>query len=219
MQRVEAKITRWGTVPRNSLTDSELLLIIQGGSDEAEEFLLEKYKYLVRAKACSYFLIGADREDLIQEGMIGLFKAIHDFRHDRNVSFRVFAELCITRQMITAIKTATRKKHTPLNTYVSFNKPMYNEEDGREHSLIDTICGTDVIDPADLVISDEDIRSMRFSFGEILSNFEAQVTRFYLDGKSYQEIAEMLDRQTKSVDNALQRVKRKIGLRSLRRGE
>lgn len=200
----------------DDLTDSELLMVVQDGSDSAIEFLLEKYKNFVRIKARSYFLIGADREDLIQEGMIGLYKAIRDFRHDKQASFRAFAELCITRQMITAIKTATRQKHIPLNSYVSLNKPMYYEEEG-DRTLVDTLCGTEVTDPIDLVISGEEIRSMRSSFGEILSDLEAQVLRLYLDGKSYQEIAQSLGRHVKSIDNALQRVKRKVELQLRRK--
>lgn len=202
--------------PYDDLTDSELLTVVQDGSDSAIEFLLEKYKNFVRIKARSYFLIGADREDLIQEGMIGLYKAIRDFRHDKQASFRAFAELCITRQMITAIKTATRQKHIPLNSYVSLNKPMYYEEEG-DRTLVDTLCGTEVTDPIDLVISGEEIRSMRSSFGEILSDLEAQVLRLYLDGKSYQEIAQSLGRHVKSIDNALQRVKRKVELQLRRK--
>ncbi len=214
--QAEARVTRRNSAPYDDLTDNELLSVVQNGSDTAVEFLLEKYKNFVRIKARSYFLIGADREDLIQEGMIGLYKAIRDFRHDKQSSFRAFAELCITRQMITAIKTATRQKHIPLNSYVSLNKPMYYEEEG-DRTLVDTLCGTEVTDPIDLVISGEELRSMRSSFGEILSDLEAQVLRLYLDGKSYQEIAESLGRHVKSIDNALQRVKRKVELQLRRK--
>jgi len=214
--QAEARVTRRNTAPYTDLTDNELLSVVQNGNDSAVEFLLEKYKNFVRIKARSYFLIGADREDLIQEGMIGLYKAIRDFRHDKQSSFRAFAELCITRQMITAIKTATRQKHIPLNSYVSLNKPMYYEEEG-DRTLVDTLCGTEVTDPIDLVISGEELRSMRSSFGEILSELEAQVLRLYLDGKSYQEIAESLGRHVKSIDNALQRVKRKVELQLRRK--
>jgi RNA polymerase sporulation-specific sigma factor len=216
LQQVEARPTRRAVAYYDDLTDNELLTVIQDGSESAVEFLLEKYKNFVRIKARSYFLIGADREDLIQEGMIGLYKAIRDFRHDKQASFRAFAELCITRQMITAIKTATRQKHIPLNSYVSLNKPMYYEEEG-DRTLVDTLCGTEVTDPVDLVISGEEIRSMRSSFSEILSDLEAQVLRLYLDGKSYQEIAQALGRHVKSIDNALQRVKRKVELQLRRK--
>lgn len=216
MQQAEARVIRRSTTCYEDLTDTEILTVIQRGSDSAVEYLLEKYKNFVRIKARSYFLIGADREDLIQEGMIGLYKAIRDFRHDKQASFRAFAELCITRQMITAIKTATRQKHIPLNSYVSLNKPMYYEEEG-DRTLVDTLCGTEVTDPVDLVISGEEIASMRSSFGEILSDLEAQVLRLYLDGKSYQEIAQALERHVKSIDNALQRVKRKVELQLRRK--
>lgn len=189
--------------------DSELVAIARSGNDSALEYLLEKYKNFVRIKARSYFLIGADREDLIQEGMIGLYKAIRDFRSDRQTSFRAFAELCVTRQIITAIKTATRQKHIPLNSYVSLNKPMYYEDES-DRMLVDLLAGSEIADPVELVISGEELVSIRASFGEILSELEGQVLKLYVDGKSYQEIAEELNRHVKSIDNALQRVKRKV---------
>ncbi|MDI6689311.1 MAG: RNA polymerase sporulation sigma factor SigH [Actinomycetota bacterium] len=193
------------------LDDYELVISAREGNDSALEFLLDKYKNFVRIKARSYFLIGADKEDLIQEGMIGLYKAIRDFRPDKQFSFRAFAELCITRQMITAIKTATRQKHIPLNSYISLNKPMYYEDES-DRTLVETLSGSEVTDPVELVISGEELKSIRSSFGEILSGLEAEVLRLYIDGKSYQEIAEELDRHVKSIDNALQRVKRKVEL-------
>ena len=195
----------------DDFTDFQLVTSAKEGDDTALEFLIDKYKNFVRIKARSYYLIGADREDLIQEGMIGLYKAVRDFRHEKQTSFRAFAELCITRQMITAIKTATRQKHVPLNSYVSLNKPMYYEEES-DRTLVDMLSGTEVTDPVELVISGEEIKSMRSSFGEILSDLEAQVLKLYIDGKSYQEIAEDLERHVKSIDNALQRVKRKVEL-------
>lgn len=190
-------------------TDDRLLQIAQQGNDAATEHLLEKYKNLVRARARSYFLIGADHEDLIQEGMIGLYKAIRDFRSSRQVSFRVFAEICVTRQMITAIKTATRQKHTPLNNYISLERPVYQgEEAGR--TLLDALSSLHLADPAELIISGEETNLIWSGFWKILSELERDVLRFYLEGKSYQEIAGELGRHSKSVDNALQRVKRKI---------
>jgi len=174
----------------------------------AEEYLINKYRNFVRAKARSYFLIGADREDIIQEGMIGLYKAMRDFRNDKLSSFRAFAELCITRQIITAIKTATRQKHIPLNSYVSLNKPIYDEDSDR--TLLDVISGTKVSDPEELVINREEFGDIEDKMGEILSELEWRVLMAYLDGKSYQEIAMDLDRHVKSIDNALQRVKRKL---------
>jgi len=190
------------------MIDEDIVDLAQGGSDVAQEFLINKYKNFVRAKARSYFLIGADREDIIQEGMIGLYKAIRDFRGDKLSSFRAFAELCITRQIITAIKTATRQKHIPLNSYVSLNKPIYDEDSDR--TLLDVISGTKVTDPEELIISREEFDDIEDKMGEILSSLEWQVLMSYLEGKSYHEIAIELNRHVKSIDNALQRVKRKL---------
>ena len=190
------------------LTDEEIVDLARVGDKLAEEFLIQKYKNVVRARSRSYFLIGADKEDIIQEGMIGLFKAIRDFRTGRQSSFRAFAELCITRQIITAVKTATRQKHIPLNTYVSLNKPIYDEESDR--TLLDVIASARISDPEELVISQEAFTAIEGKMGEVLSAFERQVLLVYLEGKTYQEIATLLGRQVKSVDNALQRVKRKL---------
>ncbi len=190
------------------LLEEEVVALARDGDDKASEYLIKKYKNFVRAKARSYFLIGADREDIIQEGMIGLFKAIRDFRSEKISSFRAFAELCITRQIITAIKTATRQKHIPLNSYVSLNKPIYDEES--ERTLMDVLAGARVLDPEELIISREEVHSIETKIGEVLSDLEQEVLSDYLQGKSYQEIAEHLDRHVKSIDNALQRVKRKL---------
>ena len=190
------------------LGDEEVVAYARDGDDVALEYLIHKYKNFVRAKARSYFLIGADREDIVQEGMIGLYKAIRDFRADKLASFRAFAELCITRQIITAIKTATRQKHIPLNSYVSLNKPIYDEESDR--TLMDIIPGMKVSDPEELVISREEFIDIENKMSEFLSELEWKVLMYYLEGKSYQEIAEALSRHVKSVDNALQRVKRKL---------
>ena len=190
------------------MTDEQIVQLAQAGEEPALVYLLNKYKNFVRSKARSYFLIGADHEDIVQEGMIGLFKAIRDYREDRLSSFRAFAELCITRQIITAIKTATRQKHIPLNSYVSLNKPIYDEDSDR--TLLDIISGTRVTDPEELVISREEFDDIEAKMGEILSSLEWKVLMYYLEGKSYQEIAVDLDRHVKSIDNALQRVKRKL---------
>ncbi|MFZ5651298.1 MAG: RNA polymerase sporulation sigma factor SigH [Bacillota bacterium] len=190
------------------LIDEDVVEYAREGDDVALEYLINKYKNFVRAKARSYFLIGADREDIIQEGMIGLYKAIRDFRMDKLSSFRAFAELCITRQIITAIKTATRQKHIPLNSYVSLNKPIYDEDSDR--TLLDVISGTKITDPEELIISREEFDDIEEKMGEILSSLEWKVLMSYLEGKSYQEIAEDLKRHVKSIDNALQRVKRKL---------
>ena len=191
------------------LTDEEIVVEIKDGCNSvALDYLINKYRNFVRAKARSYFLIGADREDIIQEGMIGLYKAIRDFRNDKLSSFRAFAELCVTRQIITAIKTATRQKHIPLNSYISLNKPIYDEDSDR--TLLDVLSGAKVSDPEELVISREEFVDIEAKMEEILSDLEWKVLRSYLDGKSYQEIAVDLDRHVKSIDNALQRVKRKL---------
>lgn len=190
------------------LVDEEIVEYARNGDNAALEYLINKYKNFVRAKARSYFLIGADREDIIQEGMIGLYKAIRDFRMDKLSSFRAFAELCITRQIITAIKTATRQKHIPLNSYISLNKPIYDEDSDR--TLLDVISGSKITDPEELIISREEFDDIEEKMEEILSSLEWKVLMSYLEGKSYQEIAEELNRHVKSIDNALQRVKRKI---------
>ena len=189
-------------------SDEEIVTEAKNGDIIALEFLINKYKNFVKAKARSYFLIGADREDIIQEGMIGLYKAIRDFRGDKLSSFRAFAELCITRQIITAIKTATRQKHIPLNSYVSLNKPIYDEDSDR--TLLDILSGTKITDPEELMINREEYNDIEFKMGEILSELEWKVLTLYLEGKSYQEIAVDLQRHVKSIDNALQRVKRKL---------
>jgi len=188
--------------------DEDIVAMAKTGNNRALEYLLCKYQNFVKAKAKSYFLIGADKEDIYQEGMIGLFKAIRDFKDDKLASFKVFAELCITRQIITAVKTATRQKHIPLNTYISLNKPIYDEESDR--TLLDILSGIRVSDPEELIIDREEMENIESKIQEVLSGLEMEVLNSYLDGKSYQEIASDLDRQAKSIDNALQRVKRKL---------
>nr|WP_275581972.1 RNA polymerase sporulation sigma factor SigH [Brevibacillus fulvus] len=190
------------------MSDEEVVDLVRDNDAEALEYLINKYKNFVRAKARSYFLIGADREDIVQEGMIGLYKSIRDFRGDKLTSFKAFAELCITRQIITAIKTATRQKHIPLNSYVSLDKPIYDEDSDR--TLLDVICGTKVTDPEELFINREEFDDIEGKMSEILSDLERQVLMLYLDGRSYQQIAVELNRHVKSIDNALQRVKRKL---------
>jgi RNA polymerase sporulation-specific sigma factor len=190
------------------MSDEEVVDLVRDDDADALEYLINKYKNFVRAKARSYFLIGADREDIVQEGMIGLYKSIRDFRGDKLTSFKAFAELCITRQIITAIKTATRQKHIPLNSYVSLDKPIYDEDSDR--TLLDVICGTKVTDPEELFINREEFDDIEGKMSEILSDLERQVLMLYLDGRSYQQIAVELKRHVKSIDNALQRVKRKL---------
>lgn len=190
------------------LSDEDIVESVRLGDSEALEYLIHKYRSFVRAKARSYFLIGADREDIIQEGMIGLYKSIRDFKGDKLSSFKAFAELCITRQIITAIKTATRQKHIPLNSYVSLDKPIYDEDSDR--TLLDVICGSQVCDPEELIINQEEFSGLEDKMSEILSDLERKVLMLYLDGRSYQEISVDLKRHVKSIDNALQRVKRKL---------
>jgi len=190
------------------LSDEQLIEEVHHGNTEALDYLITKYRLFVKAKARSYFLIGADKEDIIQEGMIGLYKSIRDFKGDKLSSFRAFAELCITRQIITAIKTATRQKHIPLNSYVSLDKPIYDEESDR--TLMDVITSSESEDPVHLMINREEYSHLEEKIGEILSELEQQVLALYLDGQSYNEISEELNRHVKSIDNALQRVKRKL---------
>ncbi|MCR4945240.1 MAG: RNA polymerase sporulation sigma factor SigH [Clostridium sp.] len=188
--------------------DEEIVLEAKYGNIRAQEYLITKYENFVKAKAKSYFLIGADKEDIYQEGMIGLYKAIRDFKPDKLTTFKAFAELCVRRQIITAIKTATRQKHIPLNTYVSLNKPIYEEES--ERTLLDVLSGLKITDPEELVIGQEQMEYIEREIEKTLSDLEMEVLTSYLDGKSYQEIACDLNRQAKSIDNALQRVKRKL---------
>jgi RNA polymerase sporulation-specific sigma factor len=204
-----ARVDRWKAAYADSRPDDELVLAARSGDEGALTELLTKYRAFARVKARSYFLVGADREDIVQEGMIGLYKAVRDFNPDMQTSFRAFAELCVTRQIITAIKTATRQKHGPLNNYVSFSRPVAGDDDG-ERVLGDVLPTVAVSDPADLVISAERIRALQAHFDEVLSDLETEVLRLYVEGKSYQEIAERLQRHVKSIDNALQRIKRKL---------
>lgn len=193
----------------NSFTDEEAVKLARLGDDHAGNLLIERYRDLVHLKVRPYFLIGADREDIVQEGMIGLYKAVRDYREQREASFKAFAELCITRQVITAVKTATRQKHAPLNKYISLNNPV-SEENEPDRVIMDFIPSTGTLDPAELVISGEEADSMKSEFGSMLSSFEADVLRLYIQGRSYQQIAADLDRHVKSIDNALQRIKRKV---------
>ena len=197
-----------GTEVYWEMKDEIVVEFAKNGDSLAVDYLMNKYRNFVRAKSRSYFLIGADREDIMQEGMIGLYKSIRDFKGDRLSSFRAFAELCITRQIITAIKTATRQKHIPLNSYVSLSKPMYDEES--DQTLLDVIEGVTITDPEDIIISKEQTNHIEFKMGQVLSSLELEVLALYVEGRPYQEIAMSLNRHVKSIDNALQRVKRKL---------
>lgn len=189
-------------------SDEEIVIEAKSGDNRAQDYLISKYENFVKSKAKSYFLIGADKEDIYQEGMIGFYKAIRDYKPDKSTSFKAFAEICVTRQIITTIKTATRQKHIPLNTYVSLNKPIYEEES--ERTLLDVLAGIKISDPEELIISKEQMDYIEDKIENVLSDLELEVLTSYLDGKSYQEIACDLERHSKSIDNALQRVKRKL---------
>jgi len=195
---------------QRELEDLQLVLRARNGDGGALDVLMRRYTGFVRLKASSYFLAGGDSEDLIQEGLIGLYKAVRDFRSDKETSFRSFAELCVTRQIITAIKTATRFKHAPLNTYVSFSHTPAGQEMDSECTLGDALPGPTVDEPSVCVISTEELQSLVFALGTGLSKLESDALRLYLEGSSYEEMAEELACDTKTIDNALQRVKRKV---------
>lgn len=198
----------YASIDKCQQDEYDIVLKASKGDKIALEYIIKKYKNFVKAKAKSYFLIGADKEDIIQEGMIGLYKAVRDFDASKTNSFKGFADICITRQIITAIKTATRQKHIPLNSYISLNKPVYDEES--ERTLLDIIATSIVTDPEELIISKEELKRIESKMNELLSELELQVVEYYLNGKSYQYIADKLQRDVKSIDNALQRVKRKL---------
>jgi RNA polymerase sporulation-specific sigma factor len=215
-------LDREGTVPartaqtvhspqklQRELADLQLVMRARNGDQRALDELIRRYSGFVRLKASSYFLAGGDAEDLIQEGLIGLYKAVRDFSADKS-SFRSFAELCVTRQIITAIKTATRYKHAPLNTYVSFSHTPAGQDSDGDCSLGDALPGPSVDDPSVCVISTEELQSLVFTLGSGLSKLEADALRLYLEGESYETMAERLGCDTKTIDNALQRVKRKV---------
>ena len=206
------------TVASSALTDEDLVVLARTGDAWAIETLLIRYRNYARAKARSYFLQGGDREDIVQEGMIGLFKAVRSFKENKQSSFRAFAELCISRQIITAIKTATRQKHIPLNSYVSLNKPVPSDTDD-PRAMIDVLPALEASDPLEILMNTADFASLKTCFDEILSGLEGEVLLLFLEGRTYQEIAENLGRHVKSIDNALQRIKRKIELHLVARSQ
>jgi RNA polymerase sigma-H factor len=208
-QRSAAAVVRSPQKTQRELEDLQLVVKVRNGDEYALDQLLRRYTTFVRLKASSYFLAGGDSEDLVQEGLIGLYKAVRDFRVEKETSFRSFAELCVTRQIITAIKTATRFKHQPLNGYVSFSHTPSGQEDG-DCTLGDALAGPGVDEPSICVISTEELQSLVFCLGTGLSKLESDALRLYLEGSSYEEMAEELACDTKTIDNALQRVKRKI---------
>ena len=196
----------------NDLTESELLQRAQNGDNEAVEILMQKYKSVVRKKARTLFMIGGDQDDLTQEGMIGLFKAIRDYNQDKEASFSTFAELCISRQLYSAVKSSNRMKNLPLNTYVSIYSPAYTKEneDGDGNFMVDQSMEALEMSPEEIFIDRETVDNLMEKIYKNLSNLEKQVFTFYMDGMTYQEIARRLDKQPKSIDNALQRIKTKV---------
>jgi len=192
-----------------SFSDEDLAVLAQQGDDKALDFLLSKYFVYVRSKSLSYYIVGADRDDIIQEGMIGLFKAVRDFSSERGVSFRTFADVCVTRQIITAVKNASRQKHAPLNFYVSLNKPMSDDDDDSS-TIADILQQEKNMSPEEILIKKEDADILGSEMNRLLSDFELEVLSLYLRGNSYSDIAKLIGRDPKSVDNALQRIKKKF---------
>ena len=210
MPATAASTAKTAQKAQRELEDLQLVLKARNGSSAALDTLLRRYQGFVRLKASSYFLAGGDADDLVQEGMVGLYKAVRDYRPEKETSFRSFAELCVTRQIITAIKTATRFKHAPLNGYVSFSHTPAGQDGDSECTLGDALPGPSVDDPSVCVVSTEELQSLIFCLGSGLSPLEADALRLYLDGYSYEQMGEELGCDTKTIDNALQRVKRKI---------
>ncbi len=217
MQKVKLPASARATAPavkqpnaQPELDDHYLVALAKEGKPDAYDAIVRRYRGFVRLKASSYFLLGGESDDLIQEGLLGLYKAVRDYRTDRESSFRNFAELCITRQIITAVKTATRNKHTPLNQYVSFSQSPAAAGDS-DSTLDEILPGPTAFDPVNQVIATEELESLVSCLSSVLSDLESRVLSLYLDGYSYEVIAEKLDCDTKTVDNALQRVKRKVG--------
>ncbi len=192
----------------DTMTDEEVVTLAQNGSEEACEYMLRKYGALVSMKASSYFLAGGDRKDLVQEGLIGLYKAVKDYNSDKDASFKSFADLCITRQLISAVKASLRQKHFPLNFYISLDKTR--SEEGNDASLMDIIASDETSNPETIVIGKESMEMVSVKMEELLSTFECKVLALYLKGKSYGEIASALHKEPKSIDNALQRIKKKF---------
>lgn len=195
-------------LPYDQMTDEEIVSLSQKGNMYAMEAILNRYKGFVASRARPYFLIGGNHEDMIQEGMIGLYKAVRDYQSDKQATFRSFAEICITRQMITAIKTATRQKHQPLNSYVSLSRPAFDESS--DQTLADVVLGSSCMNPEELIINQESYNACETIIAGALSQMEHEILTLYLQGKSYQQISEQVHKSPKSIDNALQRVKRKL---------
>ena len=192
----------------NTLRDEELVLLSVNGDTDAEEIIFHRYKNYVKSKARTYYLIGADNDDIVQEGMIGLYKAVRDFNPDKNITFKTFADVCITRQILTAIRTANRNKHTPLNASISMNAPVFDDTSGT--TFLSIIQESSISNPEELYIIDESLKEIKNDISKKLSGFENHVLELYLDGLSYVEISEKINKSIKSIDNALQRIKKKL---------
>lgn len=192
----------------DSLKDEELVLLSNKGDSEAEEIIFQRYKSSVKSKARTYFLIGADNDDIVQEGMIGLYKAVRDFKPEKNITFKTFADICITRQILTAIRSANRNKHSPLNGYISISAPLFGDESSA--TIMDIIKGNSVPGPEELYIIDETVKEFKEEICKKLSKYEKTVLELYMDGCSYTEISEQIGKSAKSIDNALQRIKKKL---------
>ena len=203
----EARIFFETEINFNNMTDSDLISLVKSGNKHALNFLLNKYKDLVNIKVGKYFILGAEREDSVQEGMIGLYKAIRDFDEEKQNSFKTFANLCIERQLITAIKTSNRQKHMPLNSYLSLNNSAYEEDEGMP--LMETLNSKFIEDPLDTITKKEYYKTIEDAIDKSLSDFEKQVLKRYIQGESYVSIAEKLNTPVKSIDNAIQRIRKK----------
>lgn len=192
----------------STLSDEQLVLLSAEGNSEAEETILKRYKNCVKSKTRAYYLIGADNDDIVQEGMIGLYKAVRDYNPNKNITFKTFADVCITRQILTAIRTANRNKHNPLNSSISMNAPVFNEDSGT--TVMNLLQHGSVSNPEEIYIIDETLKEVKIEISKKLSGFENRVLEFYLEGLSYVEISETMNKSIKSIDNALQRIKRKL---------
>ena len=210
---------RQDLAPLSELADDELVALFQAGEQAALETLIDRYRRFARAKGRGYFLVGGDADDIEQEALIGLYKAVRDYKADHQASFRAFAELCITRQIITAIKTATRQKHQALNSYISLSSTRASDDDSGERTVEDSLESDEVTDPIEVIISNESYQAMRRGMLEQLSSLEVHVLQLYVSGRTYQEIAGDLGRHVKSIDNALQRIKRKLEAQLAERDE
>ena len=198
----------YGLYASGTMSDEEIVALAQAGDGDAMDFILKKYSAAVKKTANCYFLVGADHDDLVQEGMIGLFKAVRSYSPDKNAAFRSFADLCVTRNILTAIKGATRQKHLPLNSYISLDRPV--SEDDSDLTMMDIVGRSEAVNPEDIIISREKFIFLGDRIAKLLSKLECQVLLYYLRGESYTDIADRLGKDPKAIDNAIQRIRRKF---------